>query len=169
MISSMLLTFTVVITLSCSLFILIEWFELMNLMNSIESYNEEHLNTILVVEITGINSNGINVTIRNIGSQTVFLRRDSFSWCSFIVSYRDSNGVWRSFLSDNYEIVTIRICNSNISFNVSKHKYISPNEEALFKINLPSNYPPIPPNSVVVVAFASRNGAYAISKGVRST
>lgn len=168
MISSMLLTFITIISMSFSFLIFVEWFELMSMINECERHYKDELNTLLTINIVAIGSNEVNVTVRNIGSKTVFLRRSSFSWCSLIVSYRDENGTWRSFLSDDYEIITIRIVDSNVFFNVSEHQYISPNEEALFKITVPSNYPPIPSNSVVVVAFASHNGAYAISRGVRS-
>lgn len=115
----------------------------------------------LGLNITSIEAREINFSVRNTGSRDIFLRNQSFVWNSVIVCYNISDSQWQTYLIENYTVLAINVTGTDASFNMSSHSCIKPGEEASIEVDLPSEAPDIPPNSLVTAVFASHYGVSA--------
>ena len=113
----------------------------------------------LQLNITSIGDREVNVTVRNVGSRTIFLIP---GWNDVIVAY-NASGYWRPYLS-SFEVVEIRVAGSETAFT---HPFINPGEEAVITIRIPAEAPDIPGGSVVMVVFATHYGVSAVGEAVR--
>lgn len=118
----------------------------------------------LKLNITSIEARELNFSLRNTGSRDVFLRNESYVWNSIILNYNTSTSDWQTYLIENYTILAINVTGTDASFNVTSHSCLKPGEEALIKVELPSDAPEIPVNSLVTVVFASHYGVSAVEE-----
>jgi archaellum component FlaF (FlaF/FlaG flagellin family) len=137
-----------------------------SLVNSTSSDNIK-LGVQLELRITSVESRSINFTVLNTGSREVFLRNQTFAWNSVIVTYNITD--WNTYLIENYTVLTIEATGTNQSFDVTSHQSIKPGEQALIKIDMPSDAPDILIGSVVNVVFASHYGVSARQEILVST
>jgi hypothetical protein len=113
----------------------------------------------LELRITSVESRSINFTVLNTGSREVFLRNQTFTWNSVIVTYNNTD--WNTYLIENYTVLAIDATGTNESFDVTFHQSIKPGEQALIEVDMPSDAPDILIGSVVNVVFASHYGVSA--------
>ncbi|MBS7646581.1 hypothetical protein KEJ24_01910 [Candidatus Bathyarchaeota archaeon] len=131
------------------------------------SREKEKLNVALQLEVYPINATACNVTVRNIGSQTVFFEDQSgFKWNTIIVSYGNSS-FWTTYQIEDYVISEVRVSGTDYSFTPRSHPYIEAGEEAYIVFNIPEGAPEIPINGLVSVVFVSHYGAIAKAEAVR--
>lgn len=126
----------------------------------------ERLDVKLELSVEGINATSCNITVKNTGCKTIFLRsQNGFQWNTIILSYRN-NSDWRSYIIEQYEVLEVKVSNTNCSFN-SIHSFINPGEEALISFSIPAGALEIPMQGVVSVVFATHYGVTAKGEGVR--
>jgi archaellum component FlaF (FlaF/FlaG flagellin family) len=123
----------------------------------------------LELKIEAINATSCNITVKNTGSKTIFLRdQNGFQWNTIVLSYGNSS-YWLSYMIEEYEVVTIKVSNTSYSFDPAIHECINPGEEALISFHIPAGAPEIPLHAVVSVAFATHYGVTAEARGVRES
>jgi hypothetical protein len=137
-----------------------------SIMNS-PSSNNIKLNVQLRLTITSVESRSINFSVQNTGSLDIFLRNQTYAWNSVIITYNNTD--WRTYLLDNYTVLSINALGTNESFDVTSHQSIKPGEQALIEIYLPSGAPDILIGSVVNVVFVSHYGVSAMQEILLST
>jgi archaellum component FlaF (FlaF/FlaG flagellin family) len=126
----------------------------------------DKLNTQIRLTVDTISPTSSEITLKNIGSNTIFLQKTSgYSWNTIILAYT-GNDETHSYAIENYVIEEIRVTGTNAVFNPEIHNYINPGEEARISINLPPEAPGISSQDVVSVTFASYYGTTASSEGV---
>ena len=125
----------------------------------------EKLEVALTLNITSIDvSDGkMNLTLRNVGSKTVFLENNGVLRNDVIVAYNSSTVGWIS-QTVNYTVLEVRIANADVAFNSSLHPYLSPGEEALIQVVADG----VESGSIVVVVFVSHYGVATQAEGVAS-
>jgi archaellum component FlaF (FlaF/FlaG flagellin family) len=129
----------------------------------------EMLNVKLEVEVNGVNADSCNITLKNKGGKTIFLReQNGFQWNTIVFSYMN-NSHWLSYTIEKYTVLAVKVSGTNASFDVSSHKFINPGEEALIHFEIPDGAPEIPLQAVVSVAFATHYGVAAEDRGVRES
>jgi len=130
---------------------------------------KSRLDVELELKVEAVNATSCNITIKNTGSKTIFLRdQNGFQWNTIVLSY-GNNSYWISYMIEEYEVVTIKVSNTNYSFDPAIHEYINPGEEALISFHIPAGAPEIPLHAVVSVAFVTHYGVTAESRGVRES
>jgi len=123
----------------------------------------------LMLKVEAVNATSCNITVKNIGSETIFLRsQNGFQWNTIVFSYGNNSG-WLSYVIEDYEVITIKVSNTNHSFDPASHKCINPGEEALISFKIPYGAPEIPLNAVVSVVFVTHHGVTAEARGVRES
>lgn len=123
----------------------------------------------LELKVEAINATSCNITVKNTGSKTIFLRdQNGFQWNTIVLSY-GNNSNWLSYTIEEYEVITIKVSNTSYSFDPTSHKCINPGEEALISFQIPAEAPEIPLDAVVSVAFATHYGVTAEARGVRES
>jgi archaellum component FlaF (FlaF/FlaG flagellin family) len=128
---------------------------------------QERFDVRLELNVSSINATSCNVTVKNIGSKTIFLtKQNGFRWNTVIVSY-ENNSIWHSYSIENYTILEIGVSGTDVTFNVSTHNFINPGEEAQISFSIPKDALDIPLNSVVDVVFATYYGITAEKEAVR--
>jgi len=131
------------------------------------SRERERIDVNLKLTVDAVDATSCNVTVKNTGSKTVFLKsQNGFSWNTIMMSYGNSSQ-WQSYPIENYEIWDIRVSGTNSSFNPANHSYVNSGEEMRLAFTVPSGAPEIPVQSVVSVAFASHYGVTASGEAVR--
>jgi len=125
----------------------------------------EKLEVALTLNIASIDMSAgkMNLTLRNVGSKTVFLENNGVLRNDVIVAYNSSTVGWIS-QTVNYTVLEVRIANADVAFNSSLHPYLSPGEEALIQITVDG----VESGSIVVVVFVSHYGVTAQAEGVAS-
>jgi hypothetical protein len=113
----------------------------------------------LGLTIRSVENRSLNFSVQNTGSRDIFLRNETFTWNSAIVTYNNTD--WQTYLIENYTVLTINATGTNESFDVTSHQSIKPGEQALINIQLPSSAPDILTNSVITVVFATHYGISA--------
>jgi len=121
----------------------------------------------LELRITSVESRSINFSVLNTGSREVFLRNQTFTWNSVVVTYNNTD--WNTYLIENYTVLAIEATGTNESFDLTSHQSIKPGEQALIEVDLPSDAPDILIGSVVNVVFASHYGISAQQEVLVST
>ncbi len=123
----------------------------------------------LVLEVEAINASSCNITVKNTGSKTIFLRdQNGFQWNTIVLSYKN-NSSWLSYAIEDYKVITIKVSNTSHLFDPASHKCINPGEEALISFQIPDGAPEIPLDAVVSIAFATHYGVTAGARGVRKS
>jgi archaellum component FlaF (FlaF/FlaG flagellin family) len=131
------------------------------------SREREKIDVNLQLTVDAVNAASCNVTVKNIGSKTVFLKsQNGFSWNTIMMSYGNSSQ-WRSYPIEEYEILDIKVSGTNSSFNPTSHSYVNSGEEVRLAFTIPSGAPEIPVQAVVSVTFASHYGVTASGEAVR--
>lgn len=122
----------------------------------------ERLDVQLQLEVEAVNASSCNITVKNMGCKTIFLRsQNGFQWNTILLSYINNSG-WQSYMIEQYDILEVKVSNTSYSFNSSSHNFINPGEEALISFNIPAEAP----EGVVSVAFATHYGVTAKAEGV---
>lgn len=131
------------------------------------SRERERIDVNLQLAVDAVDAASCNVTVKNIGSKTVFLKsQNGFSWNTIMMSYGNSSQ-WQSYPIEEYEILEIKVSGTNSSFNPTSHSYVNSGEEVRVAFTIPSGAPEIPVQAVVSVAFASHYGVTASGEAVR--
>ncbi|MEM3578929.1 MAG: hypothetical protein QXL54_01740 [Candidatus Bathyarchaeia archaeon] len=131
------------------------------------SYERRKLNVALQLEVHPINSTSCAITVKNVGSQTVFFEDQSgFKWNTIIVSY-GNNSFWTTCHIEDYIITEVKVSGKNYVFTLENHYYIETGEEAHIIFNIPKEAPEIPLNGLVSVVFVSHYGVIAKAEAVR--
>jgi len=152
-----------------SLLIFYEYYELSKYLVEYEELKAERFQVDLRIMLNGISDHQINLTLRNCGNIPIFFFRRDYCWSSFIVSYKDESNIWRSYLIEDFQIISIKIVNANFTSSSPNSLTLYPGEEAEIMLSLPSSSPKIPVNSLVEVAFTSNYGVSTMVRGVRSS
>lgn len=128
-------------------------------------YNQkDKIDTQMQLTIDSVGATGCSVTIKNIGTKTIFLQNsDGYNWNTIILSYGD-NDQWNSYTIENYSVSEIKVIATNASFNPTTHKYMNPGEQATISVSIPGGAPSIVSQDVVSVTFASHYGVTAASE-----
>lgn len=127
----------------------------------------ERLDVQLQLKVEAVNATSFNITVKNTGCKTIFLRsQNGFQWNTILLSY-ENNSHWHSYMIEQYEVLEVKVSNTSCSFNSSSHNFINPGEEALISFNIPAGAPEIPIQGVVSVAFATHYGVTSKAEGVR--
>jgi archaellum component FlaF (FlaF/FlaG flagellin family) len=113
----------------------------------------------LRLSITDVESTTVNFFIYNTGSKEIFLRNETFAWNTVILTYNNTD--WKTYMIENYTVLSINATGTDQTFDLSTHLTIKPGEQALMSIQLPSSAPDILTNSVVTVVFATHYGSCA--------
>ncbi|MEM3731038.1 MAG: hypothetical protein QW667_07880 [Candidatus Bathyarchaeia archaeon] len=126
------------------------------------------LGVALHLTIDFINATSCIVTVKNTGSKVIFLKKqEGFSWNTIILSY-GNDSFWFSYPIENYEILEIKVSETNYTFSPEDHSFLNSGEEAKIYFNIPENAPEIPLNGLVSVVFVSHYGVDAKGEGVRT-
>ncbi len=115
------------------------------------------LNIVSIDAASGV----VNFTLRNTGSKTIFLQERGSIRNDVIVVYNTSGNAWSSQLV-GYEVLGVKITNTDVKFDPASHPYLNPGEEALIRITVHG----LEPGSIVVVTFVSHYGVTARAEGV---
>jgi archaellum component FlaF (FlaF/FlaG flagellin family) len=127
----------------------------------------EKIDVNLQLTVDAISATSCNVTVKNLGSKTVFLKsQDGFSWNTIMMSYGNGSQ-WRSYSIEDYQILAVKVLGTNSSFNAASHSYVNSGEEVHLTFSIPSGAPEIPAQAVVSVTFASHYGVTASGEAVR--
>lgn len=128
---------------------------LMELTSNIDTYHEKVYTRIEIANLS-ISNDTINLLIKNLGPETVFLVDQGYRWCSLIVSYYSEDG-WVTYLLDEYEVAYIVALGSNVSYGAGR-SFINPGEGAWLIAKLPDGAPEIAGGLPVTVVFSTRFG-----------
>lgn len=128
----------------------------------------QKLDVALQLTVDSVNAATCNITVRNTGSKVIFLKgQGGFNWSTIILSY-GNNSFWFSYSVENYEILEVKVSETNYTFDAASHSFISPGEEAKISFNIPDDAPEIPVNGLVSVVFVTHYGVEACAEAVRT-
>jgi len=137
------------------------------------SNERNKLDVQLGLRITSVENRSVDFSVLNSGSVDIFLGNGTFAWNSVIVTYNDTdtqnNTHLQTYLIENYTVLAINVTGTNESFDVTSHQSIKPGEQAIIEVDLPSEAPDIPIDSVLNVVFASNYGVTASQEVFVST
>ncbi|MEM2106101.1 MAG: hypothetical protein QXV21_06545 [Candidatus Bathyarchaeia archaeon] len=132
------------------------------------SNEREKLDVALQLTVNSVDATSCNITIKNTGSKTIFLKKQgNFSWNTIILSY-GNNSFWYSYPIEEYDIIEIKVSGTDYTFNQDNHSFINSGEEATISFNIPDGAPEIPLNGLVSVVFVTYYGVEAKAEGVRT-
>lgn len=127
----------------------------------------EKLDVALQLEVYPINATSCNVTVKNVGSKTIFFEDQAgYKWNTIILSY-GNNSFWTSYSIENYDILEVRVSGTNYVFTPNSHNYTEAGEEARIFFSIPDGAPEIPLNGLVSVVFVTHYGVVARGEAVR--
>lgn len=130
------------------------------------SHERAKIDVKLQLTIEDINATTCIVTVKNIGSQIIFLKnQNGFKWNTIILSYGNSSQ-WHSYLIEEYEILEVKVSGTNSTFSPRTHDYLNYGEEVSLSFNVPDGAPAIPAEGIVSVTFASYYGVTASGEAV---
>ncbi|MBT0159446.1 hypothetical protein G4O51_05630 [Candidatus Bathyarchaeota archaeon A05DMB-2] len=140
--------------------------ELSCIANEYVKHEREKIDVRLQLTIDALTASSCTVTVKNTGSKTIFLKsQDGFKWNTLMVAY-GTGSQWQSYPIEEYEVLAVRVSETNSTFNPNTHNYINSGEEASIMFNIPDDAPEIPSGAVVSVTFASHYGVIASGEGV---
>jgi archaellum component FlaF (FlaF/FlaG flagellin family) len=126
----------------------------------------DKMNTQLQLTVDSVSSTSSAVTVKNIGSKTIFLQNsDGYNWNTIILTY-GSSSQWHSYTIESYTISEIKITATNTTLNTATHHYLNPGEQVRINLSLPAGAPEIVSQDIVSITFASHYGTTASSEGV---
>ena len=127
---------------------------------------KDKINTQMQLTVDSVSATTSGITIKNIGSKTIFLQSsDGYNWNTIILAY-GSGSEWHSYTLESYTITEIKVIGTNSTFNIATHNFINPGEQVSIGLTLPGGAPEISGTDVVSVTFASHYGTTASSEGV---
>jgi len=128
---------------------------------------KERLDVRLDLEVNSLDATSCNITVKNLGSKTIFLcSQNGFQWNTIVVSY-ENDSQWHSYLIENYQVLEVKVSGTNTTFDITIHNFINPGEEAQISFSVPEDAPDIPLNGVVDVVFVTHYGISAKKEAVR--
>lgn len=131
------------------------------------SHEKDKLDVKLELEIETINQDSCMINVKNLGTKTIFLKKqEDFQWNTIVISYQN-NSHWRSYIVENYTVLEVNITDTEVTFDPAKHSFINPGEEARISFDLPEGAPEIPEQATVIIVFTSHYGTTAQAEGVR--
>lgn len=131
------------------------------------NHEKDKLDVKLELEIETINPDSCIINVKNLGTKTIFLKKqEDFQWNTIVISYQN-NSHWRSYIIENYTVLEVNITDTEVTFDPAKHSFINPGEEAGISFNLPEGAPTIPEQATVIIVFTSHYGTTAQAEGVR--
>lgn len=134
--------------------------------NEYVSNQMDKINTQLQLTVDSVSSTATTVTIKNVGSKTIFLHNsDGYNWNTIILAYGSSDQR-HAYSIESYTVSEIKITATNTTLNTATHNYLNPGEQARINLNVPGGAPEISSEDIVYVTFASYYGATASSEGV---
>ncbi|MCW4002332.1 MAG: hypothetical protein NWE95_00235 [Candidatus Bathyarchaeota archaeon] len=134
--------------------------------NEYISNQKDKISTQMQLTVDSVTATTSDITIKNIGSKTIFLQNSNgYNWNTIILSYGSSSD-WHSYTIESYTITEIKVTGTTTTFNIATHNFINPGEQVSISLNLPSGAPEITSQDVVSVTFASHYGTTASSEGV---
>ena len=125
----------------------------------------DRLGVTLELSITSINASDgtVNLTLRNTGSKTIFLQNKTLEFRNdVIVAYNSSAATWISQPIDHYDVLEVRVTNTEVVLDPTSHPYLNPGEEALIQLSVDG----LESGSILVVVFVSHYGVTAKAEGV---
>ncbi|MGD6806767.1 MAG: hypothetical protein ACQCN4_07385 [Candidatus Bathyarchaeia archaeon] len=123
------------------------------------------INTQLQMTVDSVSATETTVTVKNVGSKTVFFQNsEGYNWNTIILAY-GSGSQWHSYAIESYTVSELKIIGTNTTLNPAAHNYLNPGEQASISLNVPAGAPEISAGDVVSVTFASYYGATASSEG----
>jgi archaellum component FlaF (FlaF/FlaG flagellin family) len=129
--------------------------------NDYMNNQKDKMDTQMQLTIDSVSATTCSVTVRNVGTKTVFLQNtDGYNWNTIILSYGD-NDQWNSYTIETYTIIEIKVTATNATLNPATHKYINPGEQVTISVDVPGGAPAIASQDVVSVTFASHYGVTA--------
>jgi archaellum component FlaF (FlaF/FlaG flagellin family) len=127
----------------------------------------EKLDVEIQLKVEAVNATSCNITVMNTGSKTIFLRsQNGFQWNTILISY-SNNSHWLSYVIEEYEVLEVKVSETNFTFSPSSHSFISPGEEALISFSIPSGASEIPIQGLVSITFATHYGVTARGEALR--
>ena len=119
---------------------------------------------IISIKASGDRTVNINLTLRNTGSKTIFLLQNKTLEFrnDVIVAYNSSAATWISQPIDHYDVLEVRVTNTEIVMDPTSHPYLNPGEEALIQLSVDG----LESGSILVVVFVSHYGVTAKAEGV---
>jgi archaellum component FlaF (FlaF/FlaG flagellin family) len=128
---------------------------------------KERLDVRVELEVNSIDDRSVNITAKNVGCKTIFLKsQNGFQWNTVVISYQN-NTQWRSYNIEDYTVSEIRASGTDTTFDAVSHSFVNPGEEALILFTVPEDAPDIPSNGVILVAFVTHYGTAALKEAVR--
>lgn len=122
---------------------------------------KDRIDTQMQLTIDSIAATTCDITIKNIGTKTIFLQNSNgYNWNTIILSYGD-NEQWNSFTIESYTISEVKVTATNATLNPTTHKYMSPGEQVTISLNIPGGAPSIESQDIVSIVFASHYGVTA--------
>ncbi|HDQ06568.1 MAG TPA: hypothetical protein ENN36_07600 [Candidatus Bathyarchaeota archaeon] len=141
--------------------------EINNAASDYLAQEKERLDVRVGLEVNSVTDRSVNVTVKNIGCKTIFLKsQNGFQWNTIVVSY-ENNSEWRSYDIEDYTVSEIRASGTDTTFDTVSHSFVNPDEEALILFTVPEDASDIPSNGVVVVVFVTHYGTVALKEAVR--
>lgn len=127
----------------------------------------ETFDVALELTVDSVNATSCNVTVKNTGAKVIFLRNQTgFNWNTIILSYT-GDSLWKSYSIEEYEIIEVRVSETNYTFNPESHSFINSGEEALLSFSIPNEAPEIPSQGLVCVVFVTHYGVSVKGEAVR--
>lgn len=131
------------------------------------SQEREKLDVSLKLEFYQINASTCTLTVKNVGSRTIFFKNQTgFKWNTIIVSYGNSS-LWATYQIEDYTVLEVRVSGTSYVFTPETHPYMEAGEEAKILFNLPKGAPEIPLNGLVSVIFVTHYGVTAKAEALR--
>src|SRR5208282_1425849 len=134
--------------------------------NNYMNNQKDEFNTQIQLTVDSISGTTCEVTIKNIGSTTIFMQNsDGFDWNTIILSYGNSSQ-WHSYAIEGYEILAVEISGTNTTFNLATHNFINPGEQMSISLSIRSGATEISAQDVASITFPSYYGVTASGEAV---
>lgn len=129
--------------------------------NEYVTNQKDKIDTQMQLTINSVSATTCNITIKNIGTKTIFLQdTDGYNWNTIIISYGD-NDQWNAYTIETYTISEVKVTATDTTLNPTTHKYMNPGEQVNITISLPGEAPQIESQDVISITFASHYGVTA--------
>ena len=129
--------------------------------NDYVNNQKDKIDTQMQLTIDSVSATTCSITIKNVGSKTIFMQNtNGYNWNTIILSYGD-NDQWNAFTIETYTISEVKVTATNATLNPTTHKYMSPGEQVVITLNIPGGAPSIESQDIVSIVFASHYGVTA--------
>jgi archaellum component FlaF (FlaF/FlaG flagellin family) len=129
--------------------------------NDYVNNQKDKIDTQMQLTIDSVSATTCSLTIKNVGSKTIFMQNtDGYNWNTIILSYGD-NDQWNSFTIEAYTISEVKVTATNATLNPTTHKCMNPGEQVSITLNIPGGAPSIESQDIVSITFVSHYGVTA--------